>query len=106
MTGAEANGGPFEVHASGVILQAFKQVQGQASFQGRGAEVLRAIREMHHRLIHDPLGFGEPLYRLPALRMQIRSGVIGPLGVFFGVCEDRPLVFVKGVRLLGDAPIK
>jgi hypothetical protein len=105
MSGAEANGGPFEVHASGVILQAFKEVQQQASFQGRGAEVLRAFRQIHHRLIHDPLSFGEPLYRLPALRMEIRSVVIGPVGVFFGVCEDRPLFFVNGVRLLEQPPV-
>ena len=102
MPGAEANGGRFHVHASGLIVQTLKRIQRQASLQGRGPEVLSAIRELHRRLTHDPFGFGEALYHLPALRMEVRSGIVGPLGVFFAICEDRPLVFVGGVRLLGE----
>ena len=50
--------------------------------------------------MNDPYDFGEPLYRLPALRMQIRHGAILPLFIDYGVCEDRPLVFIRGVTLL------
>jgi hypothetical protein len=32
--------------------------------------------------------------------MQVRTVIIRPVVVDFGVCEDRPLVFIKGVKLL------
>jgi hypothetical protein len=32
--------------------------------------------------------------------MQVRTIVIRPLVVDFAVCEDHPLVFIKGVKLL------
>jgi hypothetical protein len=32
--------------------------------------------------------------------MQVGTAVIRPLVVDFAVCEDRPLVFIKGVTLL------
>jgi hypothetical protein len=46
------------------------------------------------------MGLGEPLYRLPVLRMQVRSVAIRPLSVAFAVCEDRPLVYINAVKLL------
>jgi len=100
MTRSEDNGGPYEVHCSGVIAKALRRLQRQGSQEGRGERVLTAIRQVWQRLARGHTQFGEPLYRLPVLRMQIRSGVVRPLAVDFGVCEDRPLVFVKGVRLL------
>jgi hypothetical protein len=50
--------------------------------------------------MHDPAHAGEPSYHLPALRIQARSVTIRPLVVDFGVCEDRPLVFIKSDKLL------
>jgi hypothetical protein len=40
-----------------------------------------------------------PFYRLPALRMNVRCAVIRPISVDFAVSEDRPLVFIKAVKL-------
>jgi hypothetical protein len=95
------NGGPrYEVHLSGLLARQFQGIQEQASLEGRGDAVLRAFREIIDKLENDPNGFGEPLYRLPALRMQIRHGAILPLFIDYGVCEDRPLVFLKGFTLL------
>jgi hypothetical protein len=102
MAHAASNGGPYGVHFSGAVAQGLLQIQRLASEQGRGEAVLTAFRQAIRRLTQDPTNFGEPLYRLPALRMQIRSGVIGPLVIHFAVCEDRPLVFIKGAELLTD----
>jgi hypothetical protein len=66
--------------------------------------VLAAVRVVWRRLSHDPNRFGEALYRLPVLRMHLRSGLVRPLVVHFAVCEDRPVVFIKGVTLLSDNP--
>ena len=59
-----------------------------------------ALRNAVDRLQTSPRAFGEPLYRLPALRMQVRCGALGPLSIDFGVCDDRPLVFIMAVKLL------
>ncbi len=90
----------FQVHLSGQLALKIRQIQEQASIEGRGQEVLTAFRTVVQRLMNDPYDFGEPLYRLPALRMQIRHGAILPLFIDYGVCEDRPLVFIRGVTLL------
>jgi len=37
---------------------------------------------------------GEPLFRLPALRMRVRQVAIRPLYINYAVCEDHPLVFL------------
>ncbi len=100
MTKAGDNGKRFEVHCSPVVARSLRQLQHQASESGRGAAVVEAFREIVRRLRHDPFHTGEPLYRLPALRMQLRCCVIRPLVVDFAVCEDKPLVFIKGAKLL------
>jgi hypothetical protein len=102
MPDPQGNGGPFAIHLSEAVAEALKEVQRQASEEGRGPEVLAAFRQIILRLRHDPDRFGEPLYRLPVLRMQVRSCVVRPLVIHFAVCEDRPLVFIKGAELLGN----
>ncbi|MHB1426642.1 MAG: hypothetical protein ACYC3I_26065 [Gemmataceae bacterium] len=98
---APTNGEPaFQIAFSGVIAETIRQLQRRASRQGRGEEFLLALRAVVDRLHHDPNEFGEPLYRLPVLRTGVRCAVIRPLSIDFAVCEDRPLVFIKAVRLL------
>jgi len=97
----EGNGSRlFVVHCSGAIAKAIRLVHEQATDEGRGPEVTKALRQIIHRLEREPFDVGEPVYRLPSLKMQVRATVIRPLAVDFGVCEDQPLVFVKGVKLL------
>ncbi len=63
---------------------------------------MAAFRHIYLRLQQDPNAFGEPLYRLPALRMQVRTVAVRPLVVDFAICEDRLIVFIKGVMLLAE----
>lgn len=100
MASAGAEGGAYQVHNSTAIAQAFRRLQRQATREGRGEELLRAARAVYEHLRQSPLEFGEPLYRLPALRKQIRCVAVRPLYVDFAVCEDQPLVFIKAVKLL------
>jgi hypothetical protein len=100
MTSSGQTGDEYEVHNSDAIAKAFLRLQRQATREGRGEEFLRAGRAVYDRLRRDPTAFGEPLYRLPALRLQVRCVAIRPLYVDFAVCEDRPLVFIKAVKLL------
>jgi len=59
-----------------------------------------AFRWTIQRLKLDPTALGEPLYRLPALRMLVYTVVVRPIAVDFGVCTDRPMVFIKDIKLL------
>jgi len=52
------------------------------------------------RLRTDPLVFGEPLFRLPALELFIRQGAVAPLVVNYGVHEERRLVFIRGFNVM------
>jgi len=95
-----ANGSPYRVLASPKVVDQFRRYYRTARKQGREDSFIEACRKISARLTRNPFDFGEPLYRLPALRMQIRHGVVDPLLIYFGVLEDRPLVFIKGVVLL------
>ena len=97
-----ANGGPYEVIHSGAVTKALRRLFRQATRKGRAEAFLAALEQIDHRLGHSPNRFGEPLYRLPALRLQVRSAVIRPLVAHFGVHEDRPLVFVRRFELLAE----
>jgi hypothetical protein len=90
----------YTVHCSGVVIDAIRGVHRQAWREGRGEAVTQALRQIVRRPQSDPTTVGEPAYRLPVLRMQIRSVILRPLVVDFAVCEDRPMVFIKGVKLL------
>jgi hypothetical protein len=95
------NGGiDYEVFCSGVVAQSIRNVHEQADREGRGDAMLDAFREAVRQLKKRPLQFGEPLYRLPVLRMRIRHALIRPIAIQFGVCEDRPLIFIKSITLL------
>ena len=96
----EDGGRPYQVHISGVIAEELRRLQRRAAREGRGEEVLAAIRYIYKRLQEDPNNAGEPLYRLSGLRMQVRTIAVRPLGADFAVCEDHPLVYFKGVTLL------
>jgi hypothetical protein len=76
------------------------KIQRRASRQGRGDQVILAITQIWKRLTYRPLEFGELLYHLPALRLEIRQGAVIPLWVCYGVSDDEPLVFIKRIDLL------
>jgi hypothetical protein len=77
-----------------------RQIQRQAEHEGRGPDALAALRRVYQRLRREASDLGEPTYRLPGLRLQMRTCAVGPLLVDFAVHEDRPVVFVKGMKLL------
>jgi hypothetical protein len=92
----------YRVHLSGLIAKKLRQIQRDATLERRGNQALHALRRIVRRPERDPSGFGEPVYRLPALRLQVRRGAVRPPLVDFAVSEDWLLVFVKGVKLLAD----
>jgi len=92
----------YQVHCSGAIAEALRRLQRLTPGATRKKAIASALKQIVKRLQLDPLEFGEPYYRLPALRLQIRTCVVTPLVVHFAVSEEQPLVFIKAVRLLPD----
>src|SRR5262249_20605484 len=90
----------YAVHLSGAVAEMLRRVHRRAARQGRGQAVTKALRGIVRRLEIGPFRAGEPAYLLPGLRLQIRTTVARPLVIDFAVCEDRPLVFIKGIKLL------
>lgn len=95
-------GSRYEVRLSAAVAERIRQIQRRAKTQGRGDKVIAALTEIHQRLQSAPREFGEPLYRLSALKLEVRTVAIRPIVVDFAVHEDQLLVFVKGVKLLTE----
>jgi hypothetical protein len=98
----QGNGPPvrYNVSMSQATKAALKHLHLQAMRAGTGQRVVAAYREIIERLHKDPLNFGEPQYRLPALRLLVCQAIVRPLVVDFAVHEERPLVFIRGFRFL------
>lgn len=96
------NGAPhsYVVHTSATLLSWIKQLHEQGASQGEGKRYIAALRTIYHRLQTEPDQFGEPLYHLPAIQLQIRQGVLAPLVVSYGVHEKKRLVFLRTVQML------
>jgi hypothetical protein len=99
MTNPE-NGPVYQVKLSKKIIKVIKELHKQAAQQGQGQRYLASLEAVHHRLQKDPRNFGEPLYRLPALRLLVYQAIVSPVVVHYGVHEEKPLVFLKWVQLL------
>jgi hypothetical protein len=91
---------PYQVHYSKAVLASFRQLQRKATRRGQGEEFLSAFRRIIRLLHREPLMVGEALYRLPNLRLQVRTVAVAPLLVDFAVSEDAPIVYIKSGRLL------
>lgn len=92
------NGNLFHVSSSAHVLDLFKRIQADEIKAGRGEEFVQALFALHDRLRDDPKGFGESLFRLPALKLVVYVGILVPFVVHYGVHEDKPLVFIKSVQ--------
>ena len=91
---------PFDVRMSALTRSVVRRLHQQAMQRGVGQRFLAAFRQIIERLRKDPQVFGEALYRLPALKLQARQAVVSPLVVDYAVHEDRPLVFIRGFKIL------
>jgi hypothetical protein len=89
---------PFRVVYSEHCLQRLRLWSAQAIRRGRRLEYLAALKEIQHRLTHDPLGWGDPQFPLHALGLMFYRGLRRPLLVYYGVDESSRLVFVTQVR--------
>lgn len=90
----------YEVHHSKVVGDSLRHLQRIATYQGRGTVFITAFKRIVRALQKNPNKAGEPLYRLPGLRLSVRTIVIAPLVIDFAVSENLPHVYIKSGRLL------
>lgn len=93
-------GPPYAIIMSQAIRLIVKGLHAEAMGLGRGNDFVRALRQIINWLRMEPSKFGEPLYSLPALSLTVRHGMVGPLVVFYGVHNEKALVFVTGFKVL------
>ena len=93
----------FEVSISGATRELLIRLHGEATANGLRAEFLAALRTISERLRHEPVTFGEELFDLRALQLNVKIGIILPLAVEFGVYQQRRIVFVRSFRYIPPA---
>jgi hypothetical protein len=96
------NGQPvdYEIRAAQQVWDLLKRHHREAALAGHGHTFLNALRTISERLRKEPMVFGEAQYRLPALKLQVRQGVAHPLVVDYAVHDERPLVLIRGFKVL------
>jgi hypothetical protein len=94
------NGPTYRVDMSSHNKNVLKSLHLQAAEKGTGTRFVAAFRTVVDHLRREPLTFGEPLYRLELLRLQIRQAVVDPLVVVYGVHEDKALVIIRNFKVL------
>ena len=90
----------YRVSQLGAAKQALARHYARAKIEGKGAELISALEHVYKRLRLDPHSFGEPKYRLHAMKMLVHLGIHDPLVVEFGIHDTEPLVMIRGVRYL------
>jgi hypothetical protein len=90
----------YHVDLSGETHHQIKALFVKASREGRAESFLAAFKKICHRLEQDPEDFGEPLYHLSVLKVQVRKAVIIPLAVDYSVSKYHHNIVIKGIKLM------
>jgi hypothetical protein len=72
-------------------------LEEQAIQSGIEEEFSSALKWIHQRLSKSPLKWGDPLYRLRHLELDLYRGTHTPLNVVYAVDEQRKLVYLTQV---------
>src|SRR5262249_10433301 len=94
--------GPFRVINVKAATAQIKALYVQAKLLGTEGPLRKSLAGNQRRLETDPLEFGEPLYQLRGLGLQVRLAPFAPLYVRFAVDEERRLVYVLHLVCQGD----
>jgi hypothetical protein len=102
VSGTNGQGPGYRVGTTGPAEAAYLDITDRAIVAGVGHAVVEAMRQIRERLRIDPREFGEPMYRLPSMRMLVRCAAVGPLYVEYGVHDIERVVVIRRVRWLAD----
>ncbi len=100
---SSGNGPPqqYSVSVSLFQRQRLLQLHQQADARGQGQRFVDAYREIVRRLQRDPRVFGEHLFTLPIIKLEIRQAAIHPLVVDYGIHMEQNIVLIQAFKMLG-----
>lgn len=86
---SQGNGSPirYRVIMSAKTRSTLRQQFLERAQSGEGKEFIAALRQIYERLRDNPVSFGDPLFRLPALNLIVYQAMIKPIIVEYGVHE-------------------
>ena len=107
MPPANNGSGPlrYDVSYPGLVLERLDRWADLARRYGLGQRLADAIREMRHRLSHDPRGWGDPLRDLRGMNATLYRRYGPVLLVTYGVHNASRVVFVQQVWLTPRSPL-
>ena len=91
------NGREFTVVFTGLAREQYFSAVRSAESTDRPAELAAAMRHLIERLATKPTEIGEPMYRLQAMKMDVRQAALAPIYLEYGVHIAEPLVIVRRV---------
>ena len=97
---------PFKVGQAAGIKQRMQTLADLASLAGIRRFYLDALAVMLQRLENDPLEWGDPLYRKPALGGMVCHAVVSPIIVHYSVHEPAHTVLIIEIKPLFEWPIR
>jgi hypothetical protein len=98
---SDTNGSPdYKVVISAYVAKQAQKLHDIAVDHDLGKAFIEALEVIDHGLRTNPREFGGPLFRLPALKLQIFMRGVFPVAVDYGVHDKLPLVIVRGFRLM------
>jgi hypothetical protein len=74
----------------------------RATEAGVEEPITDALAVIRTRLRLEPREFGEPMYHLSGMRMEVRNASVRPLYIEYGVHDEQPVVVIRRVRWLDD----
>jgi hypothetical protein len=101
MTGVDGNGASgYRIVESEVILREVRRLHAGITDPAVRRRYTAALRTIRRRLRIDPREFGEYVYPLSTLQLDVFIAAVAPLPIYYGVHWERKLVIVKNYQLL------
>jgi hypothetical protein len=94
------DGAVYKVVFSGEQRRQIHQWSEEARQLGLPAQFLADLKQMSAKLAHDPYA-GERSYQFRVLGLKVRRLAFGLLTVYYGVDEQRHIVFVQKLFVSG-----
>ncbi len=91
---------PYQVILTQRSKESIARAHQQAVQVGKGQEFLDTMRAINERLRNATEQFGDPHYRLPLLKLLVYQAALSRVVVDYAIHQERPLVFVRSVKLL------
>lgn len=90
--------GRYTVSTSGAFRDVLRELLAAAASAGVFGRVETALRAVEGHLQTDPVGWGDPIYRLHEAGITIYHRLFDELSVVFGIPDGQPLVFLNKLR--------